>query len=103
MRYLAALGLALAICGPAMAHEWFTGTSNPVTGASCCYGGPTGDCQPIDEADWWREGAAYKVRQGGKVYSIPANQALPSQDHQGRAAACIMHGQLRCFFVPMSG
>lgn len=88
---------------PVRAHEWFSHQRNPVTGAVCCYGGATGDCQPINDTDWWREGAEYKVRQGEAVYSIPANQALPSQDPQGRAAACILGGRLLCFFVPLNG
>ena len=98
--------LALASCGvggPAHAHDWFTGTINPVTRASCCYGGPAGDCQAVEEQNWWREGGRYHVRHGGRVYSIPADQALPSQDHRGRAAACILGGALRCFFVPLNG
>lgn len=88
---------------PLWAHEWFSHQRNPATGVSCCYGGPTGDCQAIDENDWWREGVDYKVRQNGVTYSIPADQALPSQDPQGRAAACILGGRLLCFFLPLSG
>lgn len=87
----------------AWGHEWFSNQKNPVTGHLCCYGGPTGDCQTVDDNDWWREGARYFVRRNGQVYSIPVNQASPSQDHQGRAAACIMHGSMRCFFLPATG
>lgn len=99
---LAALAL-LALVQGAAAHDWFTGKQNPRTNFLCCYGGPSGDCQPLDEADWWRDGAEYKVRKGGTVYSIPADQAQVSLDPQGRAAACILGGVLRCFFVPLSG
>lgn len=88
---------------PVFAHEWFNGTKNPKTLYSCCYGGPSGDCQPLAEADWWREGADYKVYQNGTVYSIPADEAQASLDPLGRAAACILGGKLRCFFVPLSG
>lgn len=106
----ACLFVALVFClvmglfaRPAKAHEWFTDKRNPVTNALCCYGGPTGDCQPVDAEDWWREGATWAVRKLGVVYQIPANQAQPSQDHTGRAFACIMAGQLRCFFLPVNG
>lgn len=106
MKLLFWLPLALILgpdANPAWAHEWFTGQRNPSTGVSCCYGGPSGDCQPLAEADWWREGGDYKVYKDGSVYSIPAGDAQPSLDLKGRAAACILHGQLRCFFVPLSG
>jgi len=106
MKTLAWLSLLLILgpgADPAWAHEWFTGKQNPKTLWSCCYGGPSGDCQPVDEADWWREGAEYKVRKDGVIYSIPADQAQASLDPQGRAAACIMAGVLRCFFVPLNG
>lgn len=88
---------------PAKAHEWFTHQRNPVTGALCCYGGPTGDCQAVEDEDWWRDGASWAVRKRGVVYRIPANQAQPSQDRSGKAFACIMAGQLRCFFLPVNG
>lgn len=106
MRALVWLSLALALAAGApesRAHDWFTDLKNPVTGKLCCYGGVNGDCQPVAEEDWWREGAAYFVRERGKVYSIPADQAMPSRDPQGRAAACILAGELRCFFVPLNG
>lgn len=107
MRALVAfMMLVIASCGagtPVYAHDWFNGTKNPKTLYSCCYGGPSGDCQPLAEADWWREGGRYHVRHRGTVYSIPADQALPSRDPQGRAAACILGGRLRCFFVPLAG
>lgn len=85
------------------AHDWFDGVKNPVTNQLCCYGGLNGDCQPVAEENWWREGGRYFVRHGDQTYSIPADQAQPSQDRQGRAAACILYGQLRCFFVPLNG
>lgn len=106
MHILIWLSLALILGpggNPVRAHEWFSEQRNPVTGGSCCNGGPTGDCQPIEDTDWWREGSEYKVRQNGRVYSIPVEQALPSQDHQGRAAACILYGKLLCFFLPLNG
>lgn len=99
---VACLVIAL-FASPARAHDWFTNQRNPVTGALCCYGGPTGDCQAVEEDDWWRDGAAWAVRKRGVVYRIPSNQAQPSQDRTGKAFACIMAGQLRCFFLPVNG
>lgn len=89
---------------PARAHDWYSGSRNPVSGILCCYGGPTGDCTTLADDQWWREGDRYVVRwSDGKVYSIPVSHALPSQDHEGRAAACVLGGFLRCFYLPTTG
>lgn len=87
----------------AKAHEWFNHQRNPVTGWLCCNGGPTGDCQTIEDVDWWREGNDYAVRKHGVVYKLPIGHALPSQDRNGKAAACILNGRMLCFFLPVSG
>lgn len=86
---------------PAMAHEWFSGQENPVTTARCCN---NSDCQPIDNEAWWEDehGIIYVRWRNGVTYAIPANQALPSQDKEGRAAACVWAGKLRCFFMPVN-
>lgn len=104
------LGVVALFCGVMMfatkakAHEWYTGTRNPVSGILCCYGGPTGDCTTLADDQWWRDGERYFVKwSDGKVYSIPVSHALPSQDHEGRAAACVLGGFLRCFYLPASG
>lgn len=92
---------ALLASGQAIAHEWFTDRYNPVTGVHCCSGA---DCVVIPDEAWWQEGKDIKVRwMDGKVYSMPLAQALPSEDKQGRAAACVWGGQLRCFFLPVTG
>jgi hypothetical protein len=84
---------------PAQAHEWFSGQRNPVSGYGCCNGS---DCHLIETEDWWEEAGLIWVRMAGKTWSIPADQAQPSQDKDGKAAACIWGGQLRCFFMPVN-
>lgn len=87
-----------AFCTIANSHEWYMDKRNPVTHYGCCDGE---DCKVITEDMWWQEGKDIKVRWfDGEVYSIPANQALPSEDRMGRAAACVLYGNLRCFFLP---
>lgn len=83
----------------AQSHEWFSGKRNPVTGYGCCSGT---DCHLIETEDWWEEGGLIHVRWAGKEWTMPADQAEPSQDKGGRAAACIWNGQLRCFFTPLN-
>lgn len=86
---------------PARAHEWFMGAHNPKTGASCCN---DADCRAIDEEDWWqKEGKIFVRWSDGNVYSMPTNEAMPSQDMRGRAAACVWGNALRCFFLPLNG
>lgn len=93
--------ITLIFTWPAKAHDWFTNKSNPITHNSCCNGT---DCKVIADVDWWREGDNYLVRWfDGKTYSIPATQALPSEDRTGKAAGCVWGGALRCFFLPVTG
>jgi hypothetical protein len=95
---LAVGALFALIASPAATHEWFSGKRNPANGMVCCN---EVDCMALDDGAWRREGDLYVVRwQDGRDYSIPAREALPSQDRQGRAAACVMHGKMRCFFLP---
>ena len=84
----------------AQAHEWFTGARNPVTNEGCCN---SVDCRVIGYEDWWTEkGAVFVKWSDGRIYSMPAGQALPTQDPQGKPAACVLAGRLRCFFMPLS-
>lgn len=95
---------SIAFTREARAHEWFSHQKNPVTHMPCCFGGPAGDCQVIEEDQWWTKDGKIFVRWfDGNVYSIPANQALPSQDKKGKAAACILNGRFYCFFLPLAG
>lgn len=83
----------------ANAHEFFTEQYNPVTGNACCNGK---DCQIIGPDDWWQSGTKAFVKWiDGETYSIPANQVLPTDDPEGRPAACVYSDELRCLFVPL--
>lgn len=102
---LAVAAIACLVIGlwarPAKAHEWFSDAKNPVTKAYCCN---ETDCRVLADDRWWREGGNYVVRwDDGKVYSIPVEQAMPSQDRQGRAAGCVWGGMLKCFFIGVLG
>ncbi len=95
----AVLYLSWVALTPAMAHEWFTGAKNPVTNARCCDGS---DCILIENEDWYeRDGLIYVKWRNGALYSIPVDQAQPSQDKQGKAAACVWANQLKCVFLPL--
>jgi hypothetical protein len=94
-----ALGVLI---GRASAHDWFDGLRNPVTNWLCCTDGY--DCHVRAEEDIWRDGADYVIRDfDGKEYRIPADQAQPTQDKQGRPAACILFGKARCVFIRVDG
>lgn len=96
-------GAWVAFCAltvvPSHGHEWFL-NKKTASGQSCCNGV---DCREIEDADWWQDGNAYSVRwSDGLVYYIPVDAAQPSESKDGKAAACIYNGRLRCFFVPLS-
>lgn len=85
----------------ANAHQWFSNQVNPVTEARCCN---NSDCVVIETDAWWEDeyGIIYVRWRNGATYAIPADQALPSQDKEGKAAACMWGGKLRCFFMPVN-
>lgn len=83
----------------AQAHEWFTGKRNPGTNENCCN---SVDCRVIDNDAWWMEGGQIFVKwSDGRTYSMPTVQALPTEDPEGRPAACVLAGRLRCAFIPL--
>lgn len=70
------------------------------TGSGCCDGS---DCWEIEHDEWGGpENGSYWVRRDGQIYTIPQSHAQPSESKKGRAAACIMNGYLRCFFIPLA-
>lgn len=103
----AAVMLAVSSCGtaPAYAHEWFTGTRDPMTNWGCCN---DKDCAEVEDTD---------VRQidGGYVY-LPTNEFIPHERVQSsktwKFARCVQmwdgefgkvkfpKGSTRCFFAP---
>lgn len=105
LAFAAALGIPAPPLAPA--HDWFTGQRHPRTQESCCYGDSVPmnmrDCQTLEIDDWQDVGDAYEFvwPKDGRKYRFPKADALPSQDHNGRAAACVLGGRARCFFAPM--
>ena len=74
--------------GQVTAHSWYSGTVNPVTKMSCC--GKV-DCVPIKPGNLKVEGKnfVFVYPRDGKTYSIPVDQALPSQDFNTHV--CVWH------------
>lgn len=88
--------LAMAAGGQALAHEWYTGTRNPVTGLGCC---DKTDCWEVADEDVWPAGPVYMVNLGGTLHSFDARQIQPSRD--GKHHACYWGGSVKCLFVPL--
>jgi len=85
----------------ASAHDWYSGSRNPVTGHSCC---GTSDCVPLTPGAVRYEGGRiyFLYPLDGLEYSIPVDQALPSPD--GKNHGCVWGkglegGPKLCFFV----
>ena len=76
---LCLLSLVVFWLGVSQAHDWYTGSRNPVTGSSCC---GRNDCVPIPDGDVRYEGGViwFRYPYDGEWYSIPMDQTLPSRD-----------------------
>ena len=101
---------ALAIASSeALAHDWYTGTNDPVTGFRCC---AATDCAPIPDID-------VKETLGGYTY-LPTGEFIPhfrvQHSHDWQFHRCIYQsdflnldhgsfrkGDTRCFFAPRPG
>ena len=59
-----AAGIGLGQCQGARAHDPYTGLTNPVTGISCCSGGPTGDCKAVDPREIGEDGLGHLSTEG---------------------------------------
>lgn len=95
----------IGACSGALAHSWFTGARDPVTGFGCCDGR---DCEEIPDTD-------VKAVEGGYIY-LPRNEFIPRahvQPSKSFGFACCRHlstfisngvtyheGDTRCFFEP---
>lgn len=86
---------------PARSHEFYTGSRNPVTGASCC---GKADCVPIQPGDvrYSAGSITFLYPLDGREYTIPMDQVLPSPDGQNHG--CVWGktaegGPKLCFFV----
>lgn len=111
------LAAMVAFCAPAVAHDWFTGTRDPVTGGGCCGGS---DCSLLKIEPGVLEGEAggYRLRltaeQAAKINPsrkqpvdtlIAWDRIQPS--HDGNYYLCIpsypvstMRGDFYCFWAP---
>lgn len=98
---------ALAVVSTgAIAHEWYTGKTDPVTGFGCCGGS---ECAPIPVSE-------VKEMPGGYIY-LPTGEFIPhlriQHSHDRQFHRCIYQseflnldqgsfrkGDTRCFFAP---
>jgi hypothetical protein len=104
-------GLVIFFAGLAQAHDWYTGTRNPVTHIGCC---GVQDCKPVsietgEIVELENEFVVYKY---GREFHFPKKEAMPSQD--GQYHACMWGGPLtdgqpdprllkpRCLFYPLN-
>jgi hypothetical protein len=107
-----AVGLAVGLVYlgwvlPALAHSWYSSTSDPETGLGCCGGQ---DCKPVPDA-------AVKIdRENGGWRYLPTGELIPwsrvQQSHDFQFHRCeylytitnskgsYQKGDTRCFFVP---
>lgn len=113
MMNLLFLIVALLFAGPALAHDrWKNGDPVPAwIKSSCC--GPN-DVHLLDPSQITRDAADdYVVNDGGHVFRIKADKALPSQDgyswifYNANQANCQteqdgMQPCVYCFFVPLA-
>ena len=90
--------IAFSLPSVGYTHEWYTGKVNPVTKISCCNGV---DCKRIAHSNYWREGNDWIVEWfDGKEYRISNSEVQFSDD--GKPAACVYGGKLRCLFIVAS-
>ncbi|RWC96420.1 MAG: hypothetical protein E5V58_04000 [Mesorhizobium sp.] len=83
-----------------VAHSWYTGYHDPVTGYECC--DAKKDCGVI--APRFVEplpGGGFNVRTGSKSrYFIPKNRVIESEDSQYHICLSPPFSYIRCFFAP---
>ncbi|MER8375517.1 hypothetical protein [Mesorhizobium sp. M1409] len=84
----------------AVAHSWYTGYHDPVTGYECC--DDKKDCRVISPR--YVEplsGGDFNIRTGSKSrYFIPKNRVLESEDSQYHICTSPPNMTIRCFFAP---
>ncbi len=109
MRLFALIPILVVVSRAAHAHGWYSDTSDPLTGFSCCGGF---ECAPIPAAD-------IRPARGGYTY-LPTGEFIPylrtqhSPDWQYHRCVyrsdfinldqgSFRKGQTRCFFAPQPG
>ncbi|MER9398366.1 hypothetical protein NKI46_09545 [Mesorhizobium sp. M0615] len=83
----------------AVAHNWYTGYHDPVTGYECC---DKKDCRVISSR--YVEplpGGDFNIRTGSKSrYFISKKRVLESEDSQYHICTSPPNTTIRCFFAP---
>ncbi|WP_026622299.1 hypothetical protein M728_003754 (plasmid) [Ensifer sp. WSM1721] len=91
--------MRLVLIALAVAHNWYSGHHDPVTGYECC---DNKDCRVISPS--YVEplpGGNFNIRTGSKTrYFIPKNRVLESEDSQYHVCTSAPHMTIRCFFAP---
>ena len=103
-RYKALLSAAIvSLCAlPALAHDWYTGLVDPVTGYSCCGGQ---DCRPVPrEGIRFAENGDMELFLDGAWRHVDPQKILKISSPDSRVHACWVASaqHLRCVFLPGS-
>jgi hypothetical protein len=92
--------MKLFLIALAVAHSWYTGYHDPVTGYECC--DDKKDCGVINPR--YVEplpGGDFNVRTGSKtLFFIPKNRVIESEDSQYHICLSPPFSYIRCFFAP---
>jgi hypothetical protein len=91
--------MKLVLIALAVAHSWYSGHHDPVTGYQCC---DNRDCRVISPR--YVEplpGGNFNIRTGSRTrYFIPRNRVLESEDSHYHICTSAPHMTIRCFFAP---
>ena len=92
--------MRLVLIALVVAHNWFSGYHDPVTGYECC--DDKKDCRVISPR--YVEplpGGDFNIRTGGNGrYFIPKKRVLESEDSQYHICTSSPNLTIRCFFAP---
>lgn len=82
-----------------VAHNWYSGYHDPVTGYDCC--DDKEDCRVISPRYEPLPGGDFIVHTGSKTkYFIPKDRVIESEDSQYHICTSSPHLTIRCFFAP---
>jgi hypothetical protein len=90
----------LLLIALAVAHSWYTGYHDPVTGYQCC--DDKKDCRVIDRHDveLLPSGDFNVLTRFKTRYFIPKNRVIESEDGQYHVCSSPPFLYIRCFFAP---
>ena len=91
--------MRLALIGLVVAHSWYSGRHDPVTGYECC---DDKDCRVISPryVEPLPDGG-FNIRTSSKNrYFIPKDRVLESEDNRYHICTSSPHMTIRCFFAP---